>query len=101
VTGSVIAVVLLMLGSGVAALFAMFVFPFAADACGDSDAHFICTGTGQQLVAVGPMWAAVAGTVVAGCSRALRPPYRGLGIALGYAIALAGFLTAWIIAAQA
>lgn len=95
--GAVVALVLLMLGSGAASLFSLFVFPFAGDACGDLDTQFICTADGQMAVAVGPMVAACLGTVIAGCALPLRPPFRALVIALGYVAGFGGFLTASII----
>ncbi|MGE6955094.1 hypothetical protein [Staphylococcus capitis] len=98
--GAVVAVVLLMLGSGAAGLFGLFFFPFTSDACGDSDTQFICTANGQQAVAVVPMWAAVIGTVVAACALALRPPYRAVVITLGYVVAFGGFLAAAIVVSQ-
>jgi hypothetical protein len=99
-TGAVIAVVLLALGSGAGALFCLFVLPFASDICGDAATDFICTAAGQDVVAAGPLLTAVAGTVVAGSSCSMRPRNRALGIALGYAIAIGGFMTAMIIASQ-
>lgn len=98
--GAVVALVLLMLGSGAAALFSLFVFPFASDMCGDSDTQFICTADGQTAVAVGPMVAACLGTVIAGCALPLRPPFRALVITLGYVVGFGGFLTASIIVSQ-
>lgn len=40
--GAIVAVVMLVLGSGVAGLFGLFVFPYASDNCGDSETAFIC-----------------------------------------------------------
>ncbi|MEU4215975.1 hypothetical protein [Actinoplanes sp. NPDC026623] len=99
--GAVIAVVLLVLGSGATALFSLFVLPFAGDACGDSDTTLICTADGQRAVIVGPFLAAAVGTVVAACSLAARSPYRALGITLGYVISFGVFLIAWVVASQA
>ncbi|MEU7906284.1 hypothetical protein [Actinoplanes sp. NPDC049118] len=97
--GAVIAVVLLMLGSGAAGLFGLLIFPYASDACGNPDL-LICTGNGQLAVGLGPMSAAIAGSAIAGCSLALRPPYRAAGIMLGYVVGFSGFVAAAIIVSQ-
>ncbi|GAA2580007.1 hypothetical protein GCM10010435_66610 [Winogradskya consettensis] len=96
--GAIVAVVVLAGGSGLAALFSLFVFPMASDGCGDADSHLICTANGQMLVAVGPLLAAAAGTTVAACSCALRPGRRAVGIGIGYVIGFGGFLIASVIA---
>ena len=99
--GGIVAVVLLTLGGGAAALYGLFVLPYASDRCGDSDSELICTATGQQLVAVGPLLAAAVGTVISVCSLSSRPGRRAWGIAVGYVVSLGGFLVALVIAAQA
>ena len=98
--GAVAAVVILVLGSGVAALFGTFVFPYASDKCGDSESAFICTTMGQKVVGVGPVLTAAVGSALALCSFSLRPRLRALGIVLGYVIAFGGFLVALIVASQ-
>jgi hypothetical protein len=96
--GAVAAVVLLVLGSGLAALYSIFVFPFAGDNCDDSKSTFICTATGLQVVVVVPLLAATVGSALAACALAMRPRFRALGITLGYVIGVGGFLVALIIA---
>ena len=91
---------MLVLGSGVAGLFSMFVLPYASDNCGDSESAFICTATGQKVVGVGPLLTAAVGSALALCSLSLRPRHRALGITLGYVIGFGGFLVALIIASQ-
>ncbi len=99
--GAMVAVLLLALGSAAAALFSLFVFPYASATCGNTDTYLICTAAGQKAVIFGPSLTSVAGTAVAGYSLSLRPRDRALGIGLGYLIASGGFLTALVIATQA
>ena len=98
--GAITAVVMLALGVGPASLYSLLVFPYASDACGDSDRRLICTATWQQVVSVGPLASAAVGVVVAVCSLSLRSPFRALGIALGYVIGWGGFFAALAIASQ-
>ena len=91
------AVVMLVLGSGVAALFSVLAFPYADDNCGDSDSAFMCTAAGEKVVSVGPLLTAAVGSAIAVCSLSLRPRFRALGIALGYVVAFGGFLVALIV----
>ncbi|MFI7598887.1 hypothetical protein [Actinoplanes sp. NPDC049681] len=78
----------------------MLILPYASDKCGDSDRYALCTATGQQFVVGGPAVAAMLGSVIAAGSLTLRPPYRALGISLGYLLCFGTFLTALIIAFQ-
>ena len=96
--GAVVAVVMLALVGGAAALCGLFVLPYASDNCGDSDGELICTAIGQKLVAVGPLLAVAVGSVISLCSLSLRPGRRALGIALGYVVGFGGLLVALIIA---
>jgi hypothetical protein len=98
--GAVIAVVLLALGSGAAALYGLFVFPFIADMCGDSDTRFMCTSDGQMALMFAPMVTAVLGVAIAGGSLALRPGRREIGIMVGYLVGFSGVVTGQLIASQ-
>jgi hypothetical protein len=89
---------MLALTGGAAALFSLLVFPYASDPCGDSDRHLICTAVGQNLVVGGPLLAVMLGSSISAGSLALRPPYRALGISLGYLVTFCSFFTALIIA---
>jgi hypothetical protein len=95
---AVVAVVILALTGGAAALFSLLVFPYASDPCGDPDRHLICTSMGQNLVVSGPLLAATVGLVIGAGSLALRPPYRALGISIGYLVSFGSFFAALIIA---
>jgi hypothetical protein len=95
---AVAAVVLLALTGGAAALFSLLVLPYASDQCGDPDRRLICTAMGQNLVVGGPLLAVTLGLVIGAGSLALRPPYRALGISLGYLVSFGSFSAALIIA---
>ncbi|KUL24057.1 hypothetical protein ADL15_44600 [Actinoplanes awajinensis subsp. mycoplanecinus] len=84
--------------SGVFSFLGAAAFVFAGDGCADHDTRFICTTFGLNFVAAGPFWAGVAGVVIALASSLAKPGARGLGIAVGYAVSIAGFLICWMIA---
>ena len=95
---AVFAVLTLAITGGAAALFSLFVFAYGSDPCDDSDRHLICTAMGQKLVISAPLLATTLGFAIASASLALRPPYRALGISLGYLISFGTFFGALIIA---
>lgn len=82
------------------------VLTMASDACPPFDQGesppLICTANGQLLVGFLPASSSLVGLIVAGLGWALPARYRGwVGLLLGYSIAIAGWLTSWVIASGA
>ncbi|MFY1673908.1 hypothetical protein ACN27G_28805 [Plantactinospora sp. WMMB334] len=89
-------------GIALTSVVAAAVFPMASDPCSSDASAFICTPQGQHIAAAAPFYGGLTGTGVIAIAIYIGPRrYRPLWAAVGFTIAVTGWMTGYAIAVTA